>query len=147
MIPSTPRLDDPTFYIWQLNETDARFDYPRAWPSGQTLHVQFAILATVNAIVAVTVLILLVSMVRSVKVRASVFNFYLIGIAVPDFCASFFCLLTCAMSAPMSQFYSEAMCGFQAFYLCWSFSSNAWLNGVIVYQIHKLLRYSNIRMR
>ena len=142
-----PRIHEPPLYSWELNENHTRYDYARVVPDGQTLHVQFSVLATVNAIVAVAVMTLIVSMLRSHAVMENTFNWYLLFIAAPDFLVSFFCLITCAMSAPINQYYSEAMCGFQSFYLSWSFASNAWLNGIIVYQIHKLLKYSSIRRR
>ena len=36
---------------------------------------------------------------------------------------------------------------FQTFYLVWGFTSNCWMNAVIAYQIHKMLRISHIRGR
>ena len=142
-----PRIHEPPLYSWELNENHTRYDYARVVPDGQTLHVQFSVLATVNAVVAVAVMTLIVSMLRSHAVMENTFNWYLLFIAAPDFLVSFFCLITCAMSAPINRYYSEAMCGFQSFYLSWAFASNAWLNGIIVYQIHKLLKYSSIRRR
>jgi hypothetical protein len=139
------RIDDPKLYVWELDETHARYQYPRASPSEGTLRIQFAILATVNGLVAAACLIFIVALLRSRELLQKTFNLYVLFIAVPDFVASFFCLMTCAMSATISEFFSEAMCGFQAFYLCWAFTSNAWINAVITFQIHKLLRDSNVR--
>lgn len=141
------RMDDPTIYSWTLDSNSTRYDYPRAWPSADVLHIQFSILAFVNLFVATGVLIFLIAYWKSPTVNGNPFNLYIFFVALPDFLASFFCFLTCAMSAPKSAFFSERMCGFQAFYLCFSFTTNAWLNGVIAYQVHKLLRYSNIRRR
>jgi hypothetical protein len=134
-------------YVWELDETHTRYQYPRASPSEDTLRIQFAILATVNFIVAVACLIFIVALLRSREqlLLQKTFNLYVLFVAIPDFAASFFCFLTCAMSATISEFYSEAMCGFQAFYLIWAFTSNAWINAVITFQIHKLLRDSNVR--
>jgi hypothetical protein len=140
------RIDDPMLYVWELDETHTRYQYPRASPSEDTLRMQFAILATVNGLTAVACLIFIAALLRSRRqLLQKTFNLYVLFIAIPDFAASFFCLLTCAMSATISEFYSEAMCGFQAFYLCWAFTSNAWMNAVITFQIHKLLRDSNVR--
>jgi hypothetical protein len=141
------RIDDPPLREWELNENHKRYDYPRATPSEDTLHIQFAILAAINAVVATACLIIVLSILRSPKVRSNPFNLYLLSIAAPDFLSSFFCLLTCALSAPKGSYYSEVMCGFQSFYLTWGFASNCWMNAVIVFQIHKLLRYSHVRRR
>ena len=46
------RLDSPTIYKWDLDETSPRYDYPRAWPSHDTLQVQFSVLAALNAVTA-----------------------------------------------------------------------------------------------
>lgn len=142
-----PRIHDPVLYEWDLNETHDRYDYPKAWPSSGRLHVEFSILAAINALTASFVFLLIVALLRSKRVRSVVFNMYLLFIAIPDFWVSFLCFITCAMSAQQSQFYSEWMCGFQSFYLNWAFISNAWLNGVVVFQIHRMLRFSRIRRR
>jgi hypothetical protein len=144
-----PRLDDPStrIYEWQLNENSTRYDAVRAWPTSDALSIKFSILATITAIVLVSSLLLIASILREAEIRRNSFNLYLLFIAVPDFIASFSCFLTCVMSAPKAEYYSEAMCGYQAFYLTFAFAANAWLNGVIMYQVHKLLRYSQHRRR
>lgn len=143
-----PRVHDPVLYEWEIDkETHDRYDYPRAWPSAGKLHVEFSILAAINALTASFVFLLIVAICRSKRVRSNVFSMYLLAIAFPDFMVSFLCCITCALSAPGSQFYSEWMCGFQSFYLNWAFISNAWLNGVVVFQIHRMLRHSHIRRR
>ena len=144
-----PRLDDPStrIYEWQLNENSTRYDYARAWGSSDVLSIKFSILATTNAIVALSALLLIVSILRKAEIRQNSFNLYLLFIAIPDFIASFSCFLTCVMSAPKAEYYSEAMCGYQAFYLTFAFTANALMNGVIIYQVHKLLRYSQHRRR
>ena len=142
-----PRVHDPVLYEWNVNETHTRYDYPRAWPSHTKLHVEFAVLATINAVTATFVFLLIIAILRSRRVRKGPFNLYLLFIAIPDFMVSFLCFFTCALSAPQREYFSEWMCGFQSFYLNWSFISNAWLNGMIVYQIHKMLRQSNVRHR
>ena len=142
-----PRIHDPVLHEWALNATHDRYDYPKAWPSSGRLRVEFSILAAINALTASFVFLLIVALLRSKRVRSIVFNLYLLFIAIPDFLVSFLCFLTCAMSAPQSKFYSEWMCGFQSFYLNWAFISNAWLNGVVVFQIHRMLRHSRIRRR
>ena len=75
------------------------------------------------------------------------FSFSVLFVAIPDFFASFSCMLTCWMSAPEGTYFSEAMCGFQSFYLTFGFTCNSWMNAAIVYQVHKLLRFSGGRRR
>ena len=144
-----PRLDDPStrIYEWQLNENSTRYDVARAWASSDALSIKFSILATVNAFVSAASLLLIVAILRKPEIRRNSFNLYVLFIAIPDFIASFSCFLTCVMSAPKAEYYSEAMCGYQAFYLTFAFTANAWLNGVIMYQVHTLLKYSQNRRR
>lgn len=145
-MPET-RLDTPTLYQWQLNENSTRYDNPRAQLSEHELQIQFSILAFINALVAFSTFVLIAGILRSRNVRSSSFNLYLLFMAIPDFIGSFFCLFTCALSAPLAKYYSEAMCGFQSFYLVFAFCGNAWVNVVIVHEVSKLLSYSQYRRR
>jgi hypothetical protein len=147
-----PRIHSPVVEEWEIDSSSSRYEYPKVWPSQHQLHIEFSILASVNAVTATAVGLLIIALVRyQRRARAngtnSSFNTYLLFIAMPDFLVSFLCCITCALSAPRDAFYSEWMCGFQSFYLNWAFISNAWLNGVIVYQIHTMLRHSNVRRR
>jgi hypothetical protein len=147
-----PRIHSPVVEEWEIDSSSSRYNYPKVWPSRRQLHIEFSILASVNALTATAVFLLIIALVRyQRRARAngtnSSFNTYLLFIAMPDFLVSFLCCITCALSAPRDAFYSEWMCGFQSFYLNWAFISNAWLNGVIVYQIHTMLRHSNVRRR
>jgi hypothetical protein len=136
------RIDDPLLLYADLNENNTRYDYALAAPSEKELHIQFLVLAIVNAIVATACFILILAICCSKKVRTIPFNLYILAMTIPDFLVSFFCLITCAMSAPGGAYVSEAMCTFQAFYLPFGFAANCWMNAVITYQIHKLLKHS-----
>ena len=141
------RIDSPILYQWDLNENSTRYDYPRGRPEDNVLQIQFSILAFINGLVAIATFILILAILKSKKLRSNAFNLYLLFMAIPDFIGSLFCLLTCAMSAPGSDFYSEAMCGFQSFYLIFAFAGNAWTNVIIFHQVNKLLEYSQNRRR
>ena len=92
-------------------------------------------------------LLLLVAIFRVKTVREKAFNCYLAAITLPDFVGSFSCVITCAMSATVSTYYSEVMCGWQTFYLVWGFTANCWMNAVIAHQLYKMLRVSHFRGR
>eukprot|EP00977_Amphora_coffeiformis_P026744 scaffold29618_cov183-Amphora_coffeaeformis.AAC.6 len=152
---SPPRLDDNVLYRSEVDSLDnnstslTRFDYPRVSSSPEDLHLQFSILGTVNLLVAFSCGLLILGILRSRRVGVSKgpFDLYLLFIALPDFISGFSCMLTCWMSAPEKSYVSEEMCGYQAFYLNATVAANTWMNAVIIYQIHKLLRYSNVRRR
>mmetsp|Transcript_44783 Transcript_44783/g.108186 ORF Transcript_44783/g.108186 Transcript_44783/m.108186 type:complete len:240 (+) Transcript_44783:137-856(+) len=145
---SETRLDTPRIYDWQINENSTRYEFQRSQPGDENvLRIQFSILGSVNAIVALTTFTLILTILKNKNIRENPFNLYLLFIAFPDFIAGASCFLTCIMSAPEGRYYSEAMCGWQSFYLCFGFTANSWMNAVIVNQIHKLLRYSRQRRR
>ena len=125
------------------NLSITRFDYSKVSASPKDLHFQFIILGTINVAVAICCGFLIFSIVRSARLRQKTFVLYLLFIAIPDFYSGCSCMLTCLLSVRGSTYYSEAMCGYQSFYLNATVSANTWLNAVIVYQIHKLLRYSH----
>lgn len=144
---TSARLDSPILYRWDLNENSTRFDYPRVQPEGDILQIQFSILAFINFLVAASSMLVIVAILKSKRIRSRTFNLYLLFMAIPDFIGSFLCLLTCALSASRSIFFSEAMCGFQSFYLVFAFCGNAWTNVVIMNEVNKLLTYSEHRRR
>mmetsp|Transcript_6836 Transcript_6836/g.14835 ORF Transcript_6836/g.14835 Transcript_6836/m.14835 type:complete len:339 (+) Transcript_6836:88-1104(+) len=133
--------------VSDLNENSTRWDWSSAAPSGNALQIQFMALAIINVIVATSCLLLLISILRAPNVREQSFNCYILAITFPDFIMSSMCVLTCAMSSYADTFYSEAMCGFQSWYLVWSITSNCWMNATIAHEIHKMLRISHFRGR
>ena len=133
--------------VSDLTTNSTRWDITTASASDETLHIQFAILASVNAVVALSCAILIASILRKATVREKTFNCYLLVITFPDFVASFMCLITCAMSSSVYSFYSEVMCTYQSWYLSWAFTSNCWANAVIAHQLYTMLRISHGRGR
>jgi hypothetical protein len=144
-MPEWDRLSDMA--VEDLHANSTAYDVATAAPSDDVLRLQFTLLATVNAVVASSCLFLLVSMLRSPKVREQSFNLYLVAITFPDFVMSFACLFTCAMSASSAAYFSESMCGFQSWFLVWAIASNCWVNAVISHQVHKMLKVSHGRGR
>ena len=146
-----PRFDDPALFRSHLNETTidhlSRFAYPRVSASPEDLRIQFSILGSINVLVALSCGLLILSILRSNKLRNTPFNLYLLSVAIPDVLSGLSCMLTCPLSVRQATYYSEAMCGYQSFFLNASVTANTWMNAVIVYQIHKLLRYSKKRLR
>ena len=144
---TTPRLESPTIYEWEINDNSTHYERMRAWSEPDEMRIRFGISTGINAMVAISSAVLIIGIVASKKILNSPFNWYLLFISIPDCLAAFFCFWTCVLSIQKGEYYGEAMCGFQSFYLTWAFTSNTWLNARIVYEIHKLLRYSNIRKR
>ncbi|CAB9526160.1 expressed unknown protein [Seminavis robusta] len=146
-IGSSQRVPDDPLHQWEIDESHDRFQWKLAWPGDRNLYLQFALLATINAVVAVACLILILSLLRYRKVRRNPFNLYILFTAIPDFMTSFLCFFTCSLSAAKGRYYSEWMCSFQAFYLTFGFTANCWMNAVIAYEVYRLLRLSSRRER
>lgn len=142
------RMDGIPLREWEYDPTlHTRYDRMRTIASPETMQLRFLILGVINVFVAFCTFTLIASILRSPTVRKDAFNIYVLGTAIPDFISSFFCAITCLMSAPKKAYYSEAMCGFQSFYLTLGFTSNCWINAVISHEIYTLLCYSNRRRR
>ena len=145
-----PRLDDPVIFRSDVSEEGTnltRYEYPRVSSSPESLHIQFAILGTINILVAISCGLLIVAILRSPKLRNRPFDLYILCIAIPDFWSGISCMFVCLLSVPNSTYISENWCGYQSFFLNASVAANTWMNAVIVYQIHKLLRFSHTRRR
>lgn len=130
-----------------IDSNSTRWDVASASPSDEVMHQQFAILATINAVVALSCALLIISILRVRKVHQRAFNIYLLAITFPDFVTSFSCFITCAMSSAAYTYYSEVMCRWQTWYLVWGFTSNCWMNAVVSHQLYTMLRISHRRGR
>ena len=83
-----PRLDDPVIFRSDVSEEGTnltRYEYPRVSSSPESLHIQFAILCTINILVAISCGLLILAILRSPKLRNRPFGLYILCIAIPDF--------------------------------------------------------------
>ena len=103
--------------------------------------------AVLTLVVATFVSIVCLSVLCSSKARGRSFNLYLVFLTFPDIFFSVACGVTCALNAAAGQYYSEKMCSFQAWYVSFAFTANAWLNAVTTRQVHDMLRRSHKRQR
>lgn len=113
-------------------------------------HIQFIVWVTwsaVSGIAGIFTLIFFLGILSSPKARGRSFNVYVLFITFPDMFFSIACAVTCGLNAAIGQYYSERMCAFQTFYTIFAFAANAWLNAVIVSQVHTMLRNSYQRRR
>jgi hypothetical protein len=51
------------------------------------------------------------------------------------------------LSGGMGGFNHLWQCRAQSFYLVWGIGANSWLNGVVAFEVHRLLLQSNLRQR
>ena len=135
-----------TFEV-DLDDSASRWDRLAAAPSP---HLQFVIWVTWSAVAGISGILTLVfflGVLSSPKARCRSFNVYVLFITFPDMFFSIACCVTCGLNAAAGHYYSERGCSFQTFYTIFAFAANAWLNAVIVRQVHTMLRSSHQRRR
>jgi hypothetical protein len=137
----------PALRVDELNEDSSRYDHVAAAPPDEELvkyWYSWAVLAFVNGLFS---FIVFLSIITNKKVRGKPFNLYLIYLMIPDFVFSLLCTMTCLLNAINGAYWSHFMCNFQQFYVVFGIGANAWLNCVVAYQLHMILRNSKIGRR
>ena len=118
----------------ELNENSTAYEGTLAATNDEQLRLMFIISASVLFVVSSFVCIFVLSIVLNHKTRSTPFNQYLVFLSFPDWVYSFFCFLTCAMSAWAGHYYSEPMCRGQSVYMVFGTAANTWLNAVITHE-------------
>jgi len=108
---------------------------PSTQEEARIIWITWAVLA---GLVACFCLIVVIAVLSSRKARSNPFNLYVVFLTVPDIIFSGNCSITCAVNAAAGHYYSAAMCEWQSWYCVFGFTANAWLNGVIAAQLHRL---------
>ncbi|CAJ1947289.1 unnamed protein product [Cylindrotheca closterium] len=139
---ATPRLR-----VDELNENSTRYDLAVAAPPDETLVDYWYAWAIITFLSGMFSFVVFLGVVSSRKTRRQPFNLYLIYLMVPDFLFSLLCAMTCLMNAIHGSYWSHWMCNFQQFYVVFGFGANMWLNGVVCFQLHRMLSFSNGRRR
>lgn len=137
---------DNILYWSDVGDLDRR-ERTRAGPSDQGLVVMWSIYSPLLFLFSFVVMIVFLAIITNPKVRRNPFNKYILFLSFPDFVYSFLCAITCLASALNNGYSSWEMCQFQVFYLYFGCSANSWLNGVMAWEVYKLLRSSSIRRR
>ena len=137
----------PPFRTWELDSNDSRYDHLLAAPSDSTLKIMWSAWAGIALIVGVLSLIVFLGILSNRKARNNSFNMYVLLLAFPDYFFALACGTTCLLNALKGSYWSQPMCNFQQFYITFGIAANTWLNAVLTWQLHKMLRYSHQRRR
>ena len=132
--------------VWELDENSTRYDKLVAAPSDENLHMQWLGWVVITAAVTLMTSTLLLSIVTHRRNRREPFNLYLIYLIIPDLVFSFYCAVTCFTNFIFGAYWSEAMCKFQAIYCVFGIGSYAWLNAVITFELHKMLKMAKTQV-
>ena len=137
----------PPLRVWELTSNSTRYDNLLAAPSDRVLHAMWSSWAGIALSVGLFVSIVFLGMLSSPLTRTKPFNVYLLAIMFPDIVFSLCCGVTCLLNALNGEYWSTWMCNFQTFYCVFGIGANAWLNAVIAFQLHRMLKFSRGRRR
>jgi hypothetical protein len=139
---------DNVVYWSELNDAEHdRSDRMRAQPSDSDLQLMWSIYSGFLLIFSLGIMVIFFGIITNRKVRQNPFNKYILFLSFPDFMLSGMCFITCLLSALNHGYSSWQMCQFQTFYLSFGTTANSWLNGVMAWEVYRLLRSSHIRRR
>lgn len=138
-------LGVPSVRAWELNDDTAssRYDSILAAPSDEHLRIMWTVYSIFFTIFTILLSVVFLAIVTNRKVRRNSFNLYLIFLMIPDLVFTGFCAINCAWLAANNGYRYEWVCSFQSFYLMYGMGANAWLNGIIAYEVHTMLRVSH----
>ena len=126
--------------IEELDANSTFFERAVAAPSDEVLHVMWSLEVAMLVIPTIFIAIVFASIALSVKARSSPFNVYILFLSIPDWLQSILCLMTCVMCVIKNDYYSMIMCRAQSAYNTFTIAANCWLNAMISYEIHRLLK-------
>jgi hypothetical protein len=140
-------LGRPPLRQWELTSNSTRYDQSVAAPSDEEMHVMWSMWSAIFFLYSTVVVTVFLGVIFSRRVRENSFNVYLVYLMLPDVIHALTCAIQCACLAYFGGYRSSAACRFQSIYLVFSASSNSWMNGVIAYEVHNLLKLSARRQR
>ena len=133
-------LDNSYYYpkvrMADLTENSTHYDNILAAPSDEELVIMWIASSVLAGLVAIYTGAIFLSICLSAKARKNPFNHYLLYLAIPDILSSVLCCITCALNARVGHYWAPWMCRFQSFYAVWYVTANAWINAIILWQLH-----------
>lgn len=132
-------LGVPALRSWDLNENSTRYDTILAAPSDDVLSLMWIIYSVVLFLFTIMMVIVFLAIVTNKKIRSNTFNLYLIFLMIPDIVFTGFCAINCTWLVIHGGYIYEWVCPFQSFYLIYGVAANAWLNGIIAYEVRRML--------
>ena len=140
-------LGQPRFRWDELTSANNKYERAVAAPSDEVLVSMWRGWAIVSLVCGAIALCVFCAMLAKQKVRQNAFNVYIMAIALPDFVPAILCGVACALNAAAGHIISESACKFQAVYVTFNVTCNSWMNGLICWEVHRLLRCSMNRER
>lgn len=140
-------IGQPALRSWELNENSTRYDKVLAAPSDGDLKIMWIAYSSVLFVFSVYMVTIFLALITNKKIRTNSYNLYLIYLMIPDIIFNLFCAVTCAWLAANDGFQHAWICNFQSVYLVFGVCANSWINGIIAYEVFKMLHISNAGQR
>jgi hypothetical protein len=131
----------------ETTSADSFYNRTVAAPSDSVLVQMWIGWSALTFVCALFAGVLFLAILCSRTARRQSFNLYLLFLTLPDVLFALICSIACGMNAYEGQYYSTALCNFQAYAAIVGIGSNLWMSAVITSEIHTLLRYSRHRRR
>ncbi|CAJ1937600.1 unnamed protein product [Cylindrotheca closterium] len=137
----------PRLRVHELTDDSSRYDRMAAAPPDEQLVYYWYTWAGITLICGIFSITLFASILIQKNLRGKPFNMYLLYLMVPDFVFCLLCSITCFLNATKGSYWSVPMCHLQQWYSVFGIGGSAWINAIIAYQIHEMLKNSNVRRR
>ncbi|CAM9173721.1 unnamed protein product, partial [Heterosigma akashiwo] len=137
----------PSLRTEDLHEGSTRYDHLAAAPSDGQLTLYWSAWAGITFAVGILSFIVFLGILSSKGTCHQPFNLYLVYLMIPDFVFSLCCSVTCLLNAINGSYWSHWMCKFQQLYAVFGIGANAWLNGIVPYQLHRMMKDSTATRR
>lgn len=132
---------------WELNETSTTYDRLVAAPSDTTMESQWILFLSILVLSLTWILFVFTSMLKDKKCRQNSFNTYILFLMGPDILFNLCCTVSCALNLSLGRYISVNGCIFQSLYSVFAITSSAWINAIVLYQLHTMLWCSRKAIR
>ncbi|CAJ1947791.1 unnamed protein product [Cylindrotheca closterium] len=132
---------------WELGPNNTIFDNLKAAPSDKDLLWQWGLLVGLSVFALVAILIVFLAILQDRKCRKNSFNVYILFLMVPDILFTGLGIMTTSLNIANGSFYSWGHCHLQSYYSVFTVSASSWLNAILAWQLHAMLKASNQHRR
>ena len=130
-----------------MDESNSKYEWIMAAPSNAILTRMYTGWSVIALVCGTFGFMVFVAMLAKRTVRENAFNVYIMAVTLPDFLPAIICGIDCALKATGKWYTLPFGCNFQSFYTGFNVSCNSWLNGLICWEIYRLLQCSRRRER
>jgi len=131
----------------EMDSSNNKYEWAVAAPSDEILRRMWTGWSVVSLTCGFFALAVFTGMISKRQVRENSFNVYVMAVSFPDFMPGILCGVDCVLRVMEGDAYTRNQCKFQAFYTSFNVVCNSWMNALICWEIHRLLRCSMRRER